>query len=364
MSDLPEPLPALLAAYDLPVETARAAKPASGLIQTTWILGWPDGRRLVAQRMHKVFDPTRNGEALLGDLDAITAHLDRSGLPTPRLLRTRDDGALGWRDHEERLWRIMTFLPGATYDRVERPALAGSAAELLARFHAALAPLPHVFAFSRPGAHDTPAHLARLEGHARAAGADVPDELRRLADAILGEAARRPALPPAPTRITHGDLKISNVLFHPGDTAHALIDLDTLGRLTLAYEVGDALRSWCNPLGEDVVDTRFDEGIFAAAMQGYARGAAASGLVLGGAELDSLVPGLVTVALELASRFCTDAFEDRYFGWDPSRFASRREHNRVRAAGQLHLARAVLAARASAERLVGGVFNRPHVAGA
>ena len=28
--------------------------------------------------------------------------------------------------------------------------------------------------------------------------------------------------------------------------------------------------------------------------------------------------------VELASRFCTDVFEDRYFGWDANRFASRR----------------------------------------
>jgi hypothetical protein len=58
------------------------------------------------------------------------------------------------------------------------------------------------------------------------------------------------------------------------------------------------------------------------------------------------------VAVELAARFCVDAFEDRYFGWDPARFPSRREHNRVRAVGQLQLARRITAAQAQAEEVV------------
>jgi hypothetical protein len=70
------------------------------------------------------------------------------------------------------------------------------------------------------------------------------------------------------------------------------------------------------------------------------------------AELASCVAGFAAVAVELASRFCRDALEDRYFGWDPERFASRAEHNLVRAAGQLELATRVLAARSRLEAAV------------
>ena len=48
------------------------------------------------------------------------------------------------------------------------------------------------------------------------------------------------------------------------------------------------------------------------------------------------------------------------FGWNPTLFPSRREHNRVRAAGQLALARAVLARRGEAEALVARVFSRAY----
>jgi hypothetical protein len=41
------------------------------------------------------------------------------------------------------------------------------------------------------------------------------------------------------------------------------------------------------------------------------------------------------MSLLLAARFAADALDESYFAWDPQRFASRGEHNRVRAAGQL-----------------------------
>jgi len=141
----------------------------------------------------------------------------------------------------------------------------------------------------------------------------------------------------------------------PGvERAVALLDLDTMGRMSVAYELGDAWRSWCNPLGEDVEETRFDLEVFAAAARGYA--GEARGL-LAREEVGALVTGVETVCVELAARFCVDAFEDRYFGWDPSRFPSRREHNRVRAAGQLNLARGVAAVRGEAERMVAAAFD-------
>jgi hypothetical protein len=135
--------------------------------------------------------------------------------------------------------------------------------------------------------------------------------------------------------------------------ALCLIDLDTLSRMTIAYEMGDALRSWCNPAGEDTTDTSFDLGRFGAAVRGYAAGL---GGLLTRPEIDALAGGLETVCVELAARFCVDAFEDRYFGWNPDRFTSRRHHNIVRARGQLVLARAVAAQRAAARQLVSAAF--------
>jgi Ser/Thr protein kinase RdoA (MazF antagonist) len=340
---LPQDVLWALEEFALPTAGAVARRAPTGLIQLTFLVALVDGRQVVVQRMHPIF-----GAAVLDDIDAVTAHLERSGMATPRPFRT-PEGALCVSDADGRLWRVLTFLEGHTVDRVERPALAGEAGGLVARFHRAMDGWAREFSFVRAGVHDTAKHLGRLEA-ALAAGGEGP---RQLGEAILAQAHALPPLAGLPRRVAHGDLKISNVLFQGGQ-AVALLDLDTLGRMSVAYELGDAWRSWCNPLGEDVEATRFDLDVFAAAVRGYAAGA---GGLLAREEIDALVPGVETVCVELAARFCVDAFEDRYFGWDPARFPSRREHNRVRAAGQLELARAVAAARGDAERIVLAAFT-------
>jgi Ser/Thr protein kinase RdoA (MazF antagonist) len=144
----------------------------------------------------------------------------------------------------------------------------------------------------------------------------------------------------------HGDLKISNLLFRRDPVrAAALVDLDTVGMGTMAFELGDAMRSWCNPHGEDAGQVHFELPIFAAAIAGFR--SEADRLVTRDEKI-AIVTGLETVCIELAARFCVDVFEDRYFGWDPARFPSRRAHNLVRARGQLALGRQVAAARSDA----------------
>ena len=334
------------------IAEARAARAPSGNIADTWFVDPPGARRLVAQKMHPIF-----GAAVLEDMEAVTAHLAAHGLATQRLVRTRA-GALAATGSDGRLWRVLTYLDGHTVDRVAGPAMARAAAERVAQFHRALVDLDHTYRFVRAGVHDTAAHLARLEA---ALGGEGP---RALAEDIL-DAARTIDLgvfAALPRRRSHGDLKISNVVFagDAGDAddaddadAVALIDLDTLGHLPLPFELGDAWRSWCNPLGENVEDAAFDLDVFAAAVSGYASAGEATP-----AEVDRLVAGVETIALELAARFCVDAFEDRYFGWDPRHFPSRREHNRVRAAGQLSLARKLGAVRGQAEAVVARAFAR------
>jgi Ser/Thr protein kinase RdoA (MazF antagonist) len=335
-------LAAVLGEWGIDAAGARVERAPSGLIQETWFVDAPARPRMVLQKVHPIFAP-----AVLDDIEAVTAHLAARGLPTPRLVRTRT-GALGV-ERGGRLWRALGYLDGHTVERVGGPAAARAAAALVGSFHEAIADLDWEYRFVRPGVHDTAAHLARLEGALGGAGP------RALAAAILEEARRLDlgAFARLPRRRAHGDLKISNVLFDAAGAAIALIDLDTMGWMPLALELGDAWRSWCNPLGEDVEETRFDVELFGAAVAGYA-----SARRIEAEEQASLVAGVQTVALELATRFCVDAFEDRYFGWDPKRFPSRREHNRVRATGQLALARAVAGARGAAEARVRLEFAR------
>lgn len=314
-----------------------------GLINATYAVRVGGAPVAVLQRLHPVF-----GGAVNLDIEAVTAHLAGKGLLTPRLVRTRAGEA--WIEHAGRAWRALTWIDGATVHRVPSPAWAEAGGALVGRFHAAVADLSHEYAFARAGVHDTAAHLARLRGLVEAgAGAGPPaaPEHVELGREILAAAAALPPAPDVPPRHCHGDLKISNLLFEPGPPPRGvcLVDLDTLGRSTLAFELGDAMRSWCNPRGEDAGSVAFELSIFEAAMRGFCRVAGSS---VSPDERRSVVVGLETVCLELAARFAVDVFQDSYFGWDPARFPSRRAHNLVRARGQLALGLAVRAARVEA----------------
>ena len=316
-----------------------------GWINRTFVVE-RDGTPFVLQRLHPVF-----GAEVNLDIDAITRHLEARGLTTPRLAHT-EDGDL-WVEADG-VWRMMTHLEGRTLAALD-PSLAKAAAALAARFHRALDDLDHTFAFTRPGAHDTQKHLGKLRA-LREAGHPRDEEIRPLADAVLDAAGALPTVGPLPQRIVHGDLKATNVLFAPDrDDALALVDLDTLAHGTIATELGDALRSWCNRTSECDPTATFDASIFAAAMEGYAAGARE---LLTDEERAAIVPGTETICVELASRFAADLYEDAYFGWDTEKFGSRFEHNQARVRAQLSLARSVRQQRAALDAVVAEAFAR------
>lgn len=313
-----------------------AAPPLSvvqqGLVNRTYAVGQPPGFAL--QRLATAF-----GEAETMRAERVAARLATAGLAAPRLVPT-DDGRAGVWDAEGRFWRLCRWLPGESFTRSPSSRHIAAAGAMLARFHGALADggsldLPD------SGFHDTARHL-------QAMWTALPDDpaARATAEAIGRAHAALGPLPPLPRRPGHGDAKLSNFLFAGAPPAvTAVLDLDTVGLYGLDDDLGDALRSWCNPAGEDTVSTRFDEPLFAAAMAGYL--AAAPGLMA--EERDGVVAGLIRIALELAARFLSDMRDCRYWRWDPAVAPSAAAHNHLRAQGQLHLAEQVLARRTALE---------------
>ncbi|MEL6547218.1 MAG: aminoglycoside phosphotransferase family protein [Myxococcota bacterium] len=313
-----------------PIDDAEIEPITFGHINRTYLVRCSFGR-FVLQRVAPIFGPE-----IHQDIYTVTRRLLERGVPTPTLVRT-EEGQLYV--EEDGVWRLQTFAPGTTYLRVTDSKLAASAATLLARFHGALSDLDYEFKNTRTGIHDTAKHSAALTealGHHRDhraydAVAPLAEDLQRRWG-TLGDFSHLPERP------VHGDPKISNVLFDESKHAHCMVDLDTLGRMPVVLELGDAFRSWCNRGDEDGEAARFDPEIFRAAMNAYAQ---AAGDTFTAEERSAVVDGTQTIALELAMRFAADALNESYFGWDAQRFESASAHNLQRARNQAALAQSI-----------------------
>ncbi len=319
---------------------------SSGLMHGTWLVQAAAGA-FVLQRLHHKLAT----HEILRDYVAVTEHLAAKGVPTPRLVRTVAGELVA---HEgERWWRLATFVPGETRDRVEHPQQAEEGARVLADFHRAMADIPHTFESQHP-LHDTEGHLRRLrEARARPEHAEFLAAIRDEVEEVEAQLAATVLPAGLPRRVVHGDPKISNVLFE-GDRAVALLDLDTCTRHSVLVDLGDAVRSWCRDGGEDERQ-RFHLDRFDAILRGYA----ALGPPLESAERAHLGRAGRMITLELASRFLRDALEDEYFAWDETRYADRRAHNRARGRAMLYLAQDMAARQTEVDALVTRYFGAP-----
>ncbi len=298
-----------------------------GLIHETFRVETDQGA-FCLQALH----PALSSPEILADWQAVLEHLARRGFPAPRLVSARDGRATVSLDG--RVWRLTTWLEGRSIENVSGPKPARQSARLFARFYEAMSGFPLPFQSSHP-LHDWEHHAAALQ-QAQASSERVPDpwpsQVAELAPLVLDGIRRNALTHSLPLRVVHGDPKISNVLFDTQGRACGLVDLDTCCRHTILVDLGDALRSWTMDGPEDAC-TGFRRDVFLAALEGWAAG----GLRLTELELLELAKAPALISFELAARFLRDVLEDRYFGYDSSRYPSRRHHNLARARAMARL---------------------------
>ena len=345
MTANPLPPPAVLERYALDPKSVRPI--LGGLINRSYGVRGMKGGDFVLQRVNPIFAPE-----IHEDIDAVTRHLSARGLTTPLLVATVD--ARLFVEIDGAIWRLLTRIPGATHEALTNAADAREAGRVLGEFHRALADFDQPLRNRRPPVHELGRHLAALDlalvqNTAHSAHRAVAAIARRILELV----ETLPPLPALAPRLVHGDPKISNIVFRdvpaepgggagsPQRVAICLVDLDTLTRMPVALELGDALRSWCNVAAEDSPAARFSVERFASAITGYREGA---GDLLAAAEWQAVPAATGTIAVELAARFAADALNESYFAWDRKRFPSASEHNQARAAAQIELASSITAA--------------------
>lgn len=138
-----------------------------------------------------------------------------------------------------------------------------------------------------------------------------------------------------PTRVTHNDPKLNNVLFdRKSNNPRCMIDLDTVMPGSTLYDLADAIRYSANTASEEETDltkVSLDLDLLKACLEGFN---AIAPNFLNKAEIAMLPLAIKLMPLELGMRFLTDYYDgDVYFK------VSRPDQNLDRARVQLALAK-------------------------
>ena len=378
----PKPQPSIAAAAAPPPEPTRsqlhriaAAFAVQGRIEAITPLGsgnvnatylvQTDHCRYVLQRLNsQVF---QRPDLVMRNLQVLTAHvearlgvgpqwLDGRRWELPRVVLDRA-GAEAWhRCAGGGFWRMLTYV-GATrsVDVIEHRQQARELGWGLGVFHQLISDLPvDRLTDTLEGFHITPRYLQAYHQAlvrtqqpsstlARECLAFIRD--REAGAAILETARARNELHLRPI---HGDPKINNMLLDADSgAAVALIDLDTVKPGLLHYDIGDCLRSCCNPCGEECLDfdsVYFDLDLAAAILEGYLQ---VAGSLLSAVELDYITDAVRLISFELGLRFFTDHLAgNAYFK------VSHPDQNLHRAVVQFRLAASIEAQASELRQLV------------
>lgn len=313
-------------------------------------------QRVVLQRINtRVF---RHPAWIMSNLRVITEHAHRriereaSGADRvwqiPRIVPAKG-GRDGVRDRDGSYWRALTLIASASsFERAQGAEHALEAGTVLGQFHRLVSDLKTSrLRDTLPGFHQTPLYLRRYDRTLRSRGAaqrmkasvearrlgTFIEERRDFAD-VLEDARLRGVLSP---RVIHGDPKVSNIMIDElTGRGTSIVDLDTVKPGLIHYDFGDALRSICNPAGEEAGDlsqVRFDTDLCAAFVKGYM---ARARDFLTPDDRRYLYDSIRLIAFELGLRF----FEDHLAG-DLYFKTSSPGHNLRRARVQFRLCESI-----------------------
>ena len=303
---------------------------------------------------------------VMANLARLSEHVDGRPWPQPerprrwelpRLLTTR--AGEGWLESDGQCWRMLSYVADTTSpDTVLSDGHAAEVGRALGGFHQMVHDLPCAQLHDTlEGFHVTPGYLRAydllLEQGSQAGGAE-PEAVAWCHRFIAQRRALAPVLEQARAsgrllqRPIHGDPKVNNVLLDSASgQAVAVVDLDTVKPGLLHYDIGDALRSGCNPAGEettDLAEVQFDPARCRAMLTGYLELARP---ILSADDLELIPLAARLISFELGLRFFSDHLAgDRYFK------CRHRGHNLERALVQFTLTERIEAQEHQLEQLV------------
>lgn len=345
---------AILDAFNLCGDLAGVTKINDGHINETLSLHMKSAphARYILQRINDTVFP--HPDQLMDNFVRVT-HFIRKKLQalgedpergTIHLVRTRQDNRPYHVDRLGRLWRLF---PAAAHtvavSRPEKPEQMYEAGRGFGRFQALLSDFPATELYEViPSFHDTAKRVDAFEkavsedpqGRAASAAAEI-DFVRAHADdaPLIQNLLEQGKIP---TRVTHNDTKINNVLLDATSyEAVCVIDLDTVMPGSLLYDFGDAIRSGANTAEEDEPDLSrvcLDIALYEAYAKGFLQ------------EMRDITPlekSLLPFAARIITYECGTRFLTDYLLGDVYFRTHRPQQNLERARTQFQLVKEMLA---------------------
>ena len=284
--------------------------------------------QVILQRVNRRVFP--RPEVIMSNMHEITRHChekleadaargaDDRVWQMPRIIKAKD--SLDYvTDETGDVWRVITRIMSArAFDVAQGPEHAMECGAALGHFHYLISDMPpESISDPLPGFHITSGYLAAydatLESESARALLNASMEARRLAKFIEERRGLAVSLESAEKsgelkkRMFHGDPKVNNIMIDDvTGKGTAMIDLDTVSPGLIHMDFGDALRSICNPAGEEETDLAkvvFDEDLCTAFCKGYMREA---GSFLTDADRAYLYDAIRLLPFELGLRFFQD----------------------------------------------------------
>ena len=272
--------------------------------------------------------------------------LDKKGRfwRVPRVLYTKN-GQNHWLDREGSFWRGISFIENAqSFDIIQDLDHAQEIGYGLGTFHNLISDLSVTkLADTLKGFHITPSylqHYQKILGKNKVKSSPEVNYCLKFIEHradwvnVLENAKAQGRLHLRPI---HGDPKINNIMIdRTTEKAIAMVDLDTIKPGLVHYDIGDCLRSGCNPLGEETKawsTVSFDLELAQAILHGYLSVARD---FLTEYDYKYLYDGIRLIAFELGLRFFSDYLAGNIY------FKTQYpEHNLTRALVQFKLTESI-----------------------
>lgn len=298
-----------------------------GFINDTFIIktqgSAPD--YILQRKNHAIFPDV---PAMMNNIAMVTSHiknkvLAKGGDPMREVLTVilTKNGLLYYKDEEGNFWAACLFIDGSVvYDKADTPQLAYKGGVGIGKFQTQLADFDKPLAETIKGFHNI---RWRFQQWDEALAKDAAGRKASLSKEIDWIESRRKQMldfwelvenGTIPTRVTHNDTKISNILFDKEGEVLCVIDLDTVMNSTSLNDFGDAIRSYTNTSVED--DKNLENVSLSLDMfREYARGYLSQRKgTLSKIEIDYLAFSAKYITYEQVLRFLMDYIDgDKYY---------------------------------------------------